>query len=209
MSASPGTPESYTEPVTLVGTRARLEPLAHEHAADLLDAAGHDEIWTYLDEPTPNTLDQVHALVDQAHAEHARGLRLPFATVDTLTGRALGSTSYVDIRPQDQGVEIGWTWLTPSAWGSGINTDTKYLMLRHAFEHLGCIRVAIKTDLRNLRSQHAIGALGAVREGVWRNHRILSDGHHRSTVYYSITDTEWPAARDRLHTRTGAARTTA
>lgn len=188
----------HVEPVTLQGIRVRLEPLGHEHAADLLEAARHDEIWTYLDEPTPRTISQIRALIDQSHGERARGVRLPFATIDTTTGHAVGSTSYLDIRLQDRGVEIGWTWLTPSAWGTGINTETKYLLLRHAFEHLHAIRVAVKTDLRNVRAQRSINALGATREGIWRNHRILSDGYRRSTVYYSVTDDEWPPVEARL-----------
>lgn len=191
----------HVEPVTLYGNHVRLEPLGHEHATDLLEAASHDAIWTYLDEPTPRTISQIRALIDQAHDERASGVRLPFATVDSRTDRAVGSTSYINIRPQDRGVEIGWTWLTPSAWGTGINTETKYLLLRHAFEDLHAIRVAIKTDLRNVRSQRAILALGASTEGVWRNHCILSDGYRRSTVYYSVIDTEWPTVGTRLRKR--------
>ena len=188
-------------PVTLQGTRTRLEPLDHQHADDLLQAAAHDEIWTYLDEPTPRTPARITTLIDDAHQDQARGARLPFAVVDTRTERAVGSTSYIDIRPHDRGLEIGWTWLAPATWGSGINLEAKYLLLRHAFHALGAIRVAVKTDLRNIRSQRAILALGATQEGVWRNHRILSDGHRRSTVYYSITDTEWPTIEPQLRSR--------
>lgn len=123
------------------------------------------------------------------------GRRLPFAIVDSHTETAVGSTSYIDIRPEDRGVEIGWTWLTPSRWGTGINREAKYQLLRHAFEGQDAIRVALKTDSRNHRSQRAIESLGAVREGVWRNHRILSDGRYRDSVFYSITDAEWPGLR--------------
>lgn len=188
-------------PVTLSGTRARLEPLDHQHAEDLLEAAARDEVWTYLDEPTPQTPASITALIEDAHQDQAQGARLPFAVIDTRTGRAVGSTSYLDIRRHDRGLEIGWTWLTPTTWGSGINVEAKYLLLRHAFHDLGAIRVALKTDLRNTRSQRAILALGATEEGVWRNHRILSDGYRRSTVYYSITDTDWPTVEPRLRNR--------
>lgn len=205
MTTTPADRSAWLEPVTLTGTRARLEPLSHDHAADLLEAAHYDDIWTYLDEPTPHTLDDISQLIDQAHDEHARGLRLPFAIIDTITGRAVGSTSYVDIRPANRGVEIGWSWLTPSVWGTGINAEAKYLMLAHAIGNLGAVRVTIKTDVRNLRSQHAIDALGAVREGVWRNHLILSDGHRRNSVYYSVTDDDWQTLKTKLHERICAA----
>lgn len=105
----------HVEPVVLDGVRVRLEPLQHYHADDLLRAAGHDEVWTYLDEPTPRTIEQVRALIDDAHDDQARGARLPFATIDKTTDRVVGSTSYLDLRPSDRGLEIGWTWLTPSA----------------------------------------------------------------------------------------------
>jgi N-acetyltransferase len=182
-------------PVTLAGRRVRLEPLDYRHAAELLVAASHDDIWNYLDEPTPRTVEQIRAFITDALDEQKSGRRLPFAIVDNHTETAVGSTSYIDIRPADRGVEIGWTWLTPSRWGTGINREAKYLLLRHAFEDQGAIRVALKTDARNLRSQRAIELLGAVREGVWRNHRILSTGTYRDSVFYSITDSEWPRLR--------------
>lgn len=118
--------------------------------------------------------------------------------VDLHSGRAIGSTNYIDIRPNDRTLEIGWTWLTPSHWGTGANTEAKFLLMRHAFEVLGAERVAIKTDLRNVRSQRAIERHGAHREGVWRNHRILSTGRYRDSVFYSVIDSEWPAIRDKL-----------
>jgi RimJ/RimL family protein N-acetyltransferase len=191
------------EPVTLTGTRVRLEPLAERHAADLADAARFDEVWTWLDEPTPQTEADMLALIRDAHADQAAGARLPFATIDLSTGRAVGSTSYIDIQPAHRGLEIGWTWLTPSAWGTGINTEAKLLQLTHAFEDLGAIRVAMKTDQRNQRSQAAIAALGATREGVFRNHRILSDGYRRASVYYSVIDTDWPDVHRGLDVRIG------
>lgn len=185
-------------PIVLTGNLVRLEPLGYEHKDDLVAAAAFDEIWTYLDEPTPRTAQAVEALIQDALDEQERGGRIPFAIVDVRTNRAVGSTSYIDIRPQDRTVEIGWTWITPSHWGTGANTEAKFMLMRHAFEEHSAGRVAIKTDLRNERSQRAIAKLGAVREGVWRNHRLLSTGRYRDSVFYSVIDSEWPQVRDRL-----------
>lgn len=187
------------QPVILASEIIRLEPLSLEHAADLLAAASHDEIWTYLDEPTPRTPTMIESLIRDALEDQSRGLRLPFAIIDIKTERAVGSTSFIDIRSRDRAVEIGWTWITPSQWGAGANTEAKFLLMSHAFEKQDAGRVAIKTDLRNERSQKAIEKLGATREGVWRNHRILSDGSYRHSVYYSVIDSEWPAVRDCLN----------
>lgn len=185
-------------PIVLSGNIVRLEPLSYEHRDDLVAAAAFDEIWTYLDEPTPRSIETVESLIRDALDEQERGVRVPFAIVDLGTGRTVGSTSYIDIRPQDRTVEIGWTWITPSHWGTGANTEAKLMLMRHAFEDHNAGRVAIKTDFRNERSQRAIAKLGAVREGVWRNHRLLSTGKYRDTVFYSVIDSEWPQVRERL-----------
>lgn len=185
-------------PIVLTGKVVQLEPLGYQHTDDLTEAAAFDEIWTYIDEPTPRTTEALARLIRDALEEQARGLRIPFAVIDLATGKAAGSTSYLDIRPRDRTVEIGWTWLTPRLWGTKANTEAKFLLMRHAFEDLQVGRVAIKTDLRNQRSQRAIAKLGATREGVWRNHRLLSTGQYRHTVYYSVINSEWPAVRRRL-----------
>jgi N-acetyltransferase len=185
-------------PVILEGSYVRLEPLEIRHADDVF-AAGRDEsIWLYMPRPRLSSVADARQMIEAAQKLAAEGTQLPFAVVDRRSGRAVGSTRYLDIRPKDRGIEIGWTWLGVAVQRSPINTESKYLLLRHAFDGLGAIRVQLKTDLRNERSQRAIERLGAVREGVLRRHMILWDGFVRDTVYYSILDSEWPAVRRRL-----------
>lgn len=124
-----------------------------------------------------------------------------FATLDRSTGSAIGSTSFHDFYPQDLVVEIGATWLTPSAWGSGANVEAKLLMLGHAFETLGCVRVEFKTDARNERSRAALAAIPAQFEGIMRNHKFTPDVGLRDSAYYSVIDSEWPAVRAALEER--------
>lgn len=186
------------EPVMLTGTLARLEPLSRDHAPDLLEAAGYDDVWAYLDEPTPSTMPMIDKLIVEALDEQRVGKRLPWAIIALDAGRAVGSVSFIDIRARDRGVEIGWGWLTPARWRTGISRQVATLLLYHAFEDLGAVRVAMKTDVRNRRSEAAIRALGAQREGVVRNHMILRDGYIRDSVYYSITADDWPRVRARL-----------
>ncbi len=187
------------EPVTLTGRHVTLEPLAERHAADLFAVAQDEDIWRYLFPPMPRTLADMQTWLADALATRARGEMLPFAVVWRETGRAIGSTRYMDYSAHDRHVEIGWTWYGRDYWRSPVNTECKYLLLRHAFETLGCIRVQLKTDLRNERSQRAIERLGAVREGVLRKAVVIAkDGHQRWSVYYSILDDEWPAVKSRL-----------
>jgi len=186
------------EEVTLIGRHVRLEPLDYRHAEQLLAASCHDEIWTYLDEPTPKTVDDIELMIRTALAEKERRVRLPFAVIDLRDGQVVGSISFIDIRPQDRGVELGWAWLAPRVWGDGFNAESMLLLMQHAFEDQGAIRVAIKADVRNHRSIRSMDRVGATREGVWRNHRILSDGYHRDSVFYSVIDTEWPSVAERL-----------
>lgn len=154
-----------------------------------------------MDYPAPSSLEQVRALIADASRERELGQRLPFAIVDKAASRAVGSASYIDIRPQDRGLEIGWMWTGTGTWGTGISQETVYLLVRHAIEEQGVIRVVMKTDARNTRSQRAIESIGGVREGVWRNHRVLRTGKLRDTVYYSIIDSEWPATRELIEQR--------
>jgi RimJ/RimL family protein N-acetyltransferase len=154
-----------------------------------------------LDEPTPRGEEAVETLIREALDDLAAGRRVPFAVIDVTANRAVGSTSYIDIRRVDRGVEIGWTWFTPTVWGTGINTESKYLLLAHAFDNQSAIRVAIKTDARNTRSVRAIEWLGAVRERTWRNHRVLSTGAYRDSAYFSVIESEWPSVKNHLRER--------
>jgi RimJ/RimL family protein N-acetyltransferase len=137
----------------------------------------------------------------------ARGEELPFATVHARDGRPLGMTRYMALRPADRGLEIGWTWLTPSAWRTGANVEAKLLQLGYAFETLGCIRVELKTHAANARSRAAMERMGATFEGVHRKHRIVPGLGVRDTAWYSVIDDEWPAVRNGLRSRLAAAAT--
>ncbi|GLX08571.1 GNAT family protein [Microbispora sp. NBRC 16548] len=192
------------EPTRLSGHIIDLEPLSWNHLDDLTIAAKYDDVWTYLDEPTPQTEEPVAALISEAISEQEQGLRLPFAIIARETKKAIGSISYIDIQRKHYAVELGWAWVTPSHWRTGAAREAAYLLIEHAFEVLGAIRVAFKTDSRNIRSQRAISGLGATKEGVFRNHRILRDGHIRHSVYYSIIREEWPSVRQAVRSRQSA-----
>lgn len=186
------------ERVVLEGTVVRLEPIDERHRDDLLAAAAEDpETWRYM-------RDNLAAGAAAWPAYLADALRPEFvtwATVERATGRAVGSSRFGDISPDDGRVEIGWTWIAPSRQRTAVNTEAKLLQLSYAFDELGATRVALKTDGRNERSQRAIERLGAVREGVLRRHIRMPDGFIRDTVYYSILAEEWPAVKARLEER--------
>lgn len=187
-------------PVTLDGRYVTLEPLAERHARDLFDVMQDDEVCRYLAWPPPTALDETLALIRQAEGLMARRESVVFAQIWKATGRAIGSTRLLDVRPADRQVEIGSTFLGRDYWRTQANTESKLLFLRYCFETLGCVRVALKTDGRNVRSQGAIARLGAVREGTLRKHMNVR-GYQRDTVYFSILDTEWPAISARLAAR--------
>ncbi|MDF2440821.1 MAG: N-acetyltransferase, partial [Abditibacteriota bacterium] len=184
-------------PVVLGGARARLEPLAMYHATSLLEAAQDPRIWEFMPARL-ESLQSVQSWIEQALASHARGEELPFAIIDQSDGRAVGSTRLCDYQAAHRNVEIGWTWLQPSVWRTRVNTESKYLLLRHCFETLKLVRVTLKADARNERSQRAIERIGGVREGVLRRHRILPEGFIRDTVYFSILDCEWAIVKAQL-----------
>lgn len=187
-------------PVTLTGRWLTLEPLEERHAPDLFATMQDEEVCRYLAWPPPTKVEETLALIRDAREAMTRRQSLVFAQIWNETGRAVGSTRLLDVRPADRQVEIGATFLARAHWRTPANTESKYLFLTHCFERLGCVRVALKTDGRNLRSQDAIARLGAVREGVLRRHMNVR-GYQRDTVYYSILDDEWPAVKARLAAR--------
>lgn len=185
-------------PVTLEGRVVRLEPLDLEHAAGL-EEAGDPQIFTYMG--TRPAKQSVAAY--QAYVQRLLDTRdtCPFAIVLKASGATIGVTTFMDIRRAHRSLEIGSTWVGRDHQGTAVNPECKYLLLRHAFETLGAVRVQLKTDGRNLHSQRAIAKLGAVREGVLRKHMILPDGYIRDTVMFSITEDEWPQVRAGLEAR--------
>ena len=190
--------ELHVQPVVLTGRVVRLEPLRETHVASLARVAFEPEIWRYMRYGKMESEQELLAWVREILARQAKGTDLPFAVIFLESGGAIGSTRYLEIHPRDRGLEIGGTWYGLDYQRTAVNTECKYLLLQHAFETLGCIRVQIKTDQRNTRSIRAIERLGAVREGVLRNHIINPDGVVRSSVYYSILDSEWPAVKAKL-----------
>jgi len=194
-------------PVTLTGTVLTLEPLDERHAPDLFAAMQDEEVCRYLAWPPPKALDETLALVRDARDLVARRQSIVWAQVWNATGRAIGSTRLLDVRPADRQVEIGSTFLARDFWRTPANTESKYLLLTYCFERLECVRVALKTDGRNVRSQEAIARLGAVREGVLRRHMNVR-GYQRDTVYFSILAEEWPGVKARLQARLAGGRVT-
>jgi RimJ/RimL family protein N-acetyltransferase len=182
------------EPVVLEGRWVRLEPLSTLHEAALAILAQDDEIGRYMASSPAEFLSWLAHIYERA----ARHEQVPFAIVERATSAVAGFTRYMDIQLAHHSVEIGGTWLGRAWWGTGLNREAKYLMLRHLFEVVGCQRVWLKADRLNTRSQRAIEALGAVREGILRKHMIVGDGRTRDSVIYSIIDDEWPAVRQAL-----------
>jgi RimJ/RimL family protein N-acetyltransferase len=178
-----------------------LVPLERAHLDDLARVGLDAEIWRYLPIPAPTTADELGRFVDAALAEAATEISVPFAIVEATSGRAIGSTRYLDIRPASRGLEIGWTWLARAAWRTPINTECKYLLLRHAFESLDALRVQLKTDSRNERSRRAIERIGGRLEGILRCDRVLWDGYVRDSAYFSVIQREWPDVKQALEAR--------
>ena len=185
-------------PVTLTGSVVRLEPLSEQHVPDLTVAAHDERIWRYMLYAYPEDEEKMLAWVRDILTRQAAGADLAFAVIHLASGRAIGATRYLEIRPPHRSLEVGGTWYATEFQRTAVNSECKYLLLKHAFETLGCIRVQFKADARNLRSLRAIERLGAAREGVLRNHYILADGGFRDSVYFSILDKEWPGVRARL-----------
>ena len=186
---------NIVQPVTLTGTIVRLEPLSETHAPALASAGAYEEIWRHMVYGTILNQAQMLELIKTLLERQAQGSDLPFAVIHLDTGKAIGSTRYLEINPEHRNLEIGGTWYTPVFQRTAVNTECKYLLLKHAFEYYGCLRVQFKTDLRNVRSQRALERIGAIKEGVIRKHLILPDGFVRDSVYYSILDNEWPEVK--------------
>ncbi|MEY9927588.1 RimJ/RimL family protein N-acetyltransferase [Catenulispora sp. GP43] len=186
-------------PITLTGSHIRLEPLTRGHLPDLFAAGGNDDaVWRWQGGPTPTTEEELGAKLDTLLADDSF---VAFAVILLATGKAVGWTTYLDISPADERLEIGWTWYGSAYWRTPVNTEAKLLLLTHAFEDLGMGRVQWKTDHLNQRSQNAIARLGAQREGVLRRHRMRPDGTFRDSVYFSMLADEWPPAKARLTER--------
>ena len=184
------------EPVTLEGNVVRLEPLSWAHYDQLCEAGSDPEIWRWTTS-SGETPEKMRAYIETALKWRAEGHALPFATIEKASSRVVGSTRFGNAEKIHRRVEIGWTWIHPKWQRTYVNTEAKYLMLRHAFETWHCIRVELKTDVLNVRSQQAILRIGAKQEGILRNHMIIN-GRVRDSVYFSIIDSEWPEVKARL-----------
>lgn len=190
-------------PVTLIGNHVRLEPMTEAHIPALAEIGVGRDFWNFMLYGEMRTMDDMRAWVLDILSRAERGTDVPFVAIHLSSGRVAGATRYMNIMPKDRGLEIGGTWYGVEFQRTAVNTECKYLLLKHAFETLGCIRVQFKTDLRNVRSQRALERIGAVKEGVLRNHMITPEGYVRDSAYYSILDREWPQAKTRLEAMLG------
>jgi len=190
------------QPLTLEGNAVRLIPIRREHWEPLWEVArdSSEDIFRWIPYPM-RTAEDFQRWTDKALGEQARGESLVFVTVERSSGRAIGSTRFMNIDPANRHVEIGSTWIAPPWQRTAINTEAKYLMLRHAFEPWGCVRVSLKSDALNQKSRNAILRIGAKEEGTWRKHLITWTGRIRDTVYFSVLDTEWPEVKAGLEAR--------
>jgi RimJ/RimL family protein N-acetyltransferase len=193
------------EPVILDGGWVRLEPLSTEHLAPLIDVGLDPELWRWT-AGVVRTPQEMEDYIRTALAEQAQGISLPFGTVHKPSGRTVGSTRFGNIDRENRRVEIGWTWIGRPWQRTAVNTEAKYLMLRHAFEVWDCLRVEFKTDRLNEQSRRALLRIGAKEEGMLRSHMITATGRVRDSVYFSIIAAEWPEARARLEEKLRAQR---
>jgi N-acetyltransferase len=190
--------ERWTAP-TLEGRSVRLEPLAPAHGEGLWRASRDPRTWRWLSVVQPQTREAWSAFLRQALEAAAAGTEIPLVTLRH--DEIVGSTRFLALRPEHGSVEIGWTWLHPSAWGTGVNVEAKLLQLEHAFDVWGCRRVELKTDARNERSRGALEALGATFEGIHRKHMLVRGGENRDSAWYSVVDDDWPSVRALLEAR--------
>jgi len=191
---------AWVEPVVLEGEHVRLEPISLEHLSGLTSVGLDSEIWRWMPVFVQTPAD-MRTLIEEAVAEREAGTQLPFATIERSSGRPVGSSRYLNMDAKNRRIEIGWTWIAPPWQRSVVNTEAKLLMLAHAFETLGALRVELKTDALNEQSRKAILAIGATEEGTLRHHMVMPGGRRRDSVYYSILEDEWPRVRAHLESR--------
>jgi RimJ/RimL family protein N-acetyltransferase len=189
---------SFRTPITLAGRYVEIVPLERRHRDALLPVARNPEVWRYLRHGPVHSADDLDRVIAALLSAQVAGTDLPFTTRTLPDHRPIGMTRFLRIARDDQWVEIGGTWLDPSYWRTPVNTETKLLMMRHAFEVEKAHRVQLQTDSRNERSQRAISRLGAIREGILREDVLLTDGSYRSSAYFSVLAAEWPSVRARL-----------
>ena len=181
-----------------------LEPLVEAHEEELFAAAQDPDVWRWMSYNAVESAETFHGWFDDALRATKAGDEAVFAVRSKESGNVIGSTRYMTLRPEHHGLEIGWTWLVPSAWGSGANAEAKFLLLQHAFDELGCIRVEFKTDARNERARVALEAIPARFEGIFRSHMLVRGGERRNSAFYSVTDDDWPVVRTLLERRINA-----
>lgn len=183
--------------ITLEGRWVTLVPAKYEHLDGLFKASNHQEVWTYMPSLISKPEDLL-IIMKRWMKLKEQGLRYPFIIIDNFTDEIIGSTSYLEMSRTNRKLEIGGTWLHPKVWGTKVNTECKYLLLKYGFEELNLVRVQLRTDARNERSNHAILKIGAKLEGTLRQDMILHDGYLRDSNVYSILDKEWEEVKDRL-----------
>ncbi len=186
----------------LEGRIVRLEPLAPGHEEALWEASRDPRTWRWLSAVQPQTREEWSAYVQEALDAAAEGREIPFVTISR--EQLVGSTRFLALKPEHRSLEIGWTWLHPTAWGTGANVEAKLLQMEYAFETLGCRRVELKTDALNERARAALEALGTTFEGIHRKHMLVRDGENRDSAWYSVVDDEWPKVRVHLEQRLAA-----
>jgi RimJ/RimL family protein N-acetyltransferase len=186
------------KPIVLSGKVVRLDLLSPDHVLDSAVAGRDEDIWRYMRYGSIDSPEKMKSFILYLLGLQKSGTDLPFAVISLSSAKAIGMTRYMSIEPDNRSLEIGGTWYNSNYQHTAVNTECKFLLLRHAFEELDCIRVQFKADVRNERSQRALERIGAVKEGVLRDHMILPDGTVRSSVFYSILAREWPAVKQNL-----------
>jgi RimJ/RimL family protein N-acetyltransferase len=186
------------EPVVLIGKHVRLEPMTEGHIPGLAEIGVGQNFWDFMPYGRMDSINAIRNWVVDILSREKKGTDLPFVVIHLASGRVAGATRYLNISANDRSLEVGGTWYGVDFQRTVVNTECKFLLLSHAFEKLGAIRVQLKADLRNERSQQAMERIGAIREGVLRNHMIMPDGRYRDSVFYSILDSEWADVRKNL-----------